>query len=117
MRLSTLQISFLLVIIPAVMMFAALAPVRADTLACSVTLEKSPISEGESTTLNWNSSGSSLFYINNVGYVGTSGSAQVSPGVTTDYSGDVTGDGDEVIASFTMDIMEKHGGYSQGQCF
>ena len=113
----SLRISPFLIIVPLVALFAALMFVHADTLSCSIDVEKNPINPRESTTIRWNSSGASLFYINNIGYVGTSGSTRVSPGATTDYSGSVTGEGNDVLSSYTMDIMEKHGGYSQGLCF
>ena len=47
-------------------------------------------SGGNSTTMHWTSSGANLFYVNNVGYVGQSGSATVSPSHTTDFSGYVS---------------------------
>src|SRR3989338_4888763 len=60
------------------------------TLSCSVTFDQNPLT-GSATTMRWTSTGAELFYINQVGWVGASGSAQVSsPG---DYSGTVSGTG------------------------
>src|SRR3989344_633277 len=57
---------------------------------CSVTFDQNPLT-GSATTMHWTSTGANLFYINQVGWVGASGSAQVSsPG---DYSGTVSGAG------------------------
>jgi hypothetical protein len=54
---------------------------------CSVTFDQNPINTGSGTTLRWTSSNANQsVYINNVGYVGTSGSMSVAPGSTTDYS-------------------------------
>jgi hypothetical protein len=59
-------------------------------LSCSVTFATNPLT-GASTRINWTSQNASLFYINNVGYVSGTGSAQISsPG---DYSGQVVGIG------------------------
>lgn len=59
-------------------------------LSCSVSFDENPL-EDESTTIRWTSMNASLFYINGVGYVSGSGSAQVyAPG---DYSGYVSGIG------------------------
>lgn len=61
---------------------------------CSVTFDQNPISRGDTTTMRWFSTGDpSLFYINSAGYVGASGSAQVGPNNTTDYTGHVSGPG------------------------
>ncbi len=60
---------------------------------CSVTFNPSTINQGQSSTMSWSSTnitGSNTFYINNVGYVGASGSASVAPSVTTNYTGTVT---------------------------
>src|SRR3990167_5873174 len=60
------------------------------TLSCSVTFDQNPLT-GSATTMRWTSTGAELFYINQVGWVGAPGSAQVSsPG---DYSGTVSGTG------------------------
>ena len=66
----------------------------ADTLSCSITFDKNPLVSGESTTIHWTSTGAELFYINNVSYVGASGSATVTPDETTDYSGYVNSKAD-----------------------
>ncbi len=59
-------------------------------LSCSITFDKNPLTGG-STNIHWTSLNASLFYINNIGYVSGTGSAQVSsPG---DYSGQVAGIG------------------------
>src|SRR3989344_2590634 len=55
---------------------------------CSVSFDQNPLT-GANTTMRWASTGADLFYINNVGWVGASGFAQVSQ--TGDYSGTVTG--------------------------
>ena len=54
---------------------------------CSVTFDQNPIAYGGSTTLRYSASNAIAFYINNVGYVGSSGSTSVGPLSTTDYSG------------------------------
>jgi hypothetical protein len=61
---------------------------------CSVTFDENPTTAGGGTTVHWTSTNASLFYINTIGYVGTSGSIPVSPGETTDYSGYVNSKGD-----------------------
>ena len=59
-------------------------------LSCSVTFDTNPLTTG-STKIHWTSQNASLFYINNIGYVSGTGSAQISnPG---DYSGQVAGIG------------------------
>lgn len=59
-------------------------------LSCAISFDKNPLTSG-STKIRWTSTNASLFYINNVGYVSGSGSAQIStPG---DYSGTVSGIG------------------------
>ena len=67
--------------------FGYMAISDSSSLSCSVTFDKNPISQGSSTTIHWTSSGAQLFYINNIGYVGRSGSAILAPSQTTDYSG------------------------------
>jgi hypothetical protein len=55
---------------------------------CAISFGENPLTDN-STTITWTSSGATLFYINNVGYVSGTGSAQVfSAG---DYSGTVSG--------------------------
>ena len=55
--------------------------------SCSVTLSPSSVNQGSGSTLSWSSSNAdSWLYINNVGYVGASGSTWVAPSTTTDYS-------------------------------
>ena len=59
---------------------------------CSITFDKNPIDQGQSTTIRWTSSNSTLFYINGIGYVGASGSASVTPKQSANYSGYVSDD-------------------------
>ena len=55
--------------------------------SCSVSLTPNPKSYAGSATLSWSSSNAHYsLYINNVGYVGSSGSTSVSPSSSTDYS-------------------------------
>jgi hypothetical protein len=55
--------------------------------SCSVSLSPNPKSYAGSATLSWSSSNAHYWvYINNVGYVGGSGSTTVSPTSSTDYS-------------------------------
>src|SRR3989344_1742781 len=62
-----------------------------SAISCSITFDQNPLT-GSATTMRWTSTGAELFYINQVGWVGASGSAQVSsPG---DYSGTVSGAGE-----------------------
>ncbi|MEK7156603.1 MAG: hypothetical protein AAB790_02230 [Patescibacteria group bacterium] len=68
-------------------------------LSCSVTFDQNPLT-GESTTMHWTSTGAELFYINQVGWVGASGSAQVSQ--TGDYSGTVSGAGGTASCAATL---------------
>jgi hypothetical protein len=79
-------------------------------VSCTVTFDQNPLT-GQSTTMHWSSTGNpTLFYINSVGYVGASGSAQVfSAG---DYSGYVT-DGSGNTASCTAVLG---GSGTNGQC-
>lgn len=54
---------------------------------CSVSLSPNPKSYAGSATLSWSSSNAHYsVYINNVGYVGSSGSTSVAPTSNTDYS-------------------------------
>jgi hypothetical protein len=55
--------------------------------SCSITFDQNPIQQGGATTMHWTSTGGSLFYIDSAGYVPASGSTQVAPTQTTDYSG------------------------------
>ncbi len=57
---------------------------------CAITVDRSPIPQGGATTLRWTSEKATLFYIHGIGYVGSSGSARVSPSQTTQYAGYVT---------------------------
>ena len=59
--------------------------------SCSVTFDSNPIAYGTQTTMHYNSINATTFYINTVGYVGSSGSAVIAPLATTDYSGSVSG--------------------------
>lgn len=62
--------------------------------SCSVSLSPNAINQGSSATLSWNTSGSvSWMYIENVGYVGSSGVTSVAPGSSTNYTGTVSGPG------------------------
>ncbi len=55
--------------------------------SCSVSLSPNPVNRGAASTLSWSSSNAdSWVYINNVGYVGSSGATGVNPSSTTDYS-------------------------------
>ncbi len=55
--------------------------------SCSVSLSPNPKSYAGSATLSWSSSSAHYWvYLNNVGYVGSSGSTSVSPTASTDYS-------------------------------
>lgn len=58
----------------------------APAASCSVSFAKNPIDYGASTTLTWSSSGATSVYIQNIGYVTTSGSTTVSPAETTNYA-------------------------------
>ena len=55
--------------------------------SCTITFDKNPIEPDGDTTLRWSSTNAPIFYINNIGYVGASGSATIAPEETTDYSG------------------------------
>ena len=61
---------------------------------CSVTVDKNPIEMGETTKVRWTSTHAALFYINTIGYVSGSGSVNVYPSATTDYSGHVNNKAD-----------------------
>lgn len=68
-------------------------PLTADPVAvyvapiCSVSFTTNPINQPSGTYLNWSSTNAdSWLYINNVGYVNSSGSTYVAPSSTTDYS-------------------------------
>lgn len=118
--MGTFRIRLVLTSTLVVAIAAVIAFTNADTVpSCSITFDTNPIDSGKSTTIRWSSTNASLFYIQNVGYVGASGSAQVSPGATTDYSGYVSDstNGSDDPKTYVVDIFEKHGGYSQGQCF
>ena len=55
--------------------------------SCSVSLSPNPINQGSGSTLSWSTSNAdSWVYLNNVGYVGTTGTVSVFPSATTDYS-------------------------------
>jgi hypothetical protein len=55
--------------------------------SCSVSLSPNPKGYADAATLSWSSSGANQWlYINNVGYVGSSGSISVAPTSNTDYS-------------------------------
>ena len=73
---------------------------------CSVTFDQNPTSSGGSTTIHWSSTGANLFHINNIGYVGASGQAQVSPSQTTDYSGSVSGAGGTGNCAASLAVQE-----------
>jgi hypothetical protein len=61
---------------------------------CSISLSPNPVAYGNSSTLSWSSTNANTsFYINNVGYVTSSGSTSVAPSSSTDYSGTVVGSG------------------------
>lgn len=67
---------------------------------CSITFDQNPIADDGSTTMRWTSTNADLFYINNVSYVGASGSATVyQPG---DYSGTVSGPGGTASCPATL---------------
>ncbi|MBM3271895.1 hypothetical protein FJY94_01255, partial [Candidatus Kaiserbacteria bacterium] len=58
------------------------------SLSCNISLVQNPITEGQATTLAWSSAGgATAFFINNMGWVGASGSTSVGPSQTTNYSG------------------------------
>ena len=65
-----------------------------DALSCTISFDRNSLTEGESTTIHWDSEGAELFYIENIGYVGASGDATVTPDATTDYSGYVNSKAD-----------------------
>jgi hypothetical protein len=61
----------------------------APTPTCQVTLSPNPsayASSGSPVTLTWSSGNASQVYINNIGWVGTSGSTNVASQSSTDYS-------------------------------
>ena len=61
---------------------------------CSVTLTPNPLAYGSSSTLTYSSTNATTLYINNIGYVSTSGgSTSVSPSSTTNYSCTAVGAG------------------------
>ena len=74
-------------------------PPPTGQLSCSVTFDQNPLT-GANTTMRWTSTGADLFYINQVGWVGASGSAQVSQ--TGDYSGTVSGAGGTASCPATL---------------
>jgi hypothetical protein len=93
MRRLTYTLSVLALMLPPLAL-AQTAP------SCSVTFDLTSIQPGAYTTMYWSSSGAQLFYINNVGYVGASGSAQVfSAG---DYSGSIFGAGGTIQCAATL---------------
>jgi hypothetical protein len=76
-----------------------------QTLACSISFDKNPVSENEATTIRWTSSGADWLYIDNIGQIPNSalgeGSATVGPfpddTVFTANAG--TNDGDQVACT------------------
>ena len=70
-------------------------PPQNGGLSCSITFDQNPINSGDQTHIRWSSTGAQLFYINDIGYVGGSGSAILAPSQTTDYSGYVNDKADE----------------------
>lgn len=62
-------------------------PPPAAAPTCSVTFDTNPINGGEGTVIRWVSSNVEWMYINSIGYVTGSGSAQVAPSQTTNYDG------------------------------
>lgn len=61
---------------------------------CTISITPNPIAYGSSATLTWSSTNANTsMYINNIGYVGTSGSTAVAPSTSTDYTGTATGSG------------------------
>lgn len=56
------------------------SPSSSGNLSCSITFDQNPINRGDQTQIHWSSTGAQLFYINNIGYVGGSGSAILAPG-------------------------------------
>jgi hypothetical protein len=63
--------------------------------SCTISFDKNPIPQGQSTTVRWSSSGADTFSINTIGTVtpNVSGSAIVSPMHATDYTGTATKSG------------------------
>lgn len=74
--------------------------------SCSVSLTPNPKAYGASATLSWSSTNAhSWVYINNVGYVGSSGSTSVSPTSSTDYSCQASGyGGSDGWHSYTLTV-------------
>lgn len=61
---------------------------------CTSSLSPTSVNQGSASTLSWTSQNADVdVYINNFGYVSSSGSASVSPSVTTDYSCIANGSG------------------------
>ena len=83
---------------------ATITVVPASTPTCSVTFDQNPVPYGSQTTLNYSSTQATAFYINNVGYVGASGSTTVAPLATTDYTGSVTGYGGSNTCPATLSV-------------
>jgi hypothetical protein len=63
----------------------AYATLTVNAPVCTVTFSQNPIAYGGTTNLSWTTSYASGAYIRNIGYVGTSGSTGIGPGVTTNY--------------------------------
>lgn len=76
--------------------------------SCSITFDDPT---GDSATMHWSSENAELFYINNVGYVGASGSAQVPS--AGDYSGYVS-NADGVTSTCAANFGDAGG--QQNQC-
>lgn len=74
------------------------------TPSCTISLSPNPINEGSSSTLSWSSANATSFYIQNVGYVSSSGSTSVSPSETTSYAGSVSGSGGSASCTGTSDL-------------
>jgi hypothetical protein len=72
--------------------------------SCTVTLDQNPIAYGGSTTLRYSSANATSFYIDNIGFVGASGSTIVGPLATTNYSGSVSNGGDPVTCPASLTV-------------
>ncbi len=84
---------------------------------CSITFDNNPIAWGGKTVIHWSSTRAAVFYINSIGYVAGSGSVNVSPLGTTDYSGHVNdaADGSGQAGQCAANLVVTGGQCPEGQ--
>ncbi|HXG90796.1 MAG TPA: OmpA family protein [Blastocatellia bacterium] len=72
-----------------------------------ISVDQSAITQGQSTTLRWNSANADTVTINDLGTVPTSGSRTVSPSQSTTYTATATGPGGTESASTRLTVTEE----------